>query len=107
MKYVIGLHPVLGWPLPAVFDESINHCDVADALRRSMEDFQMTIRSAGFVYINDLGGVVVSDRPSGSLGIGPRPDDILVLIPFLLEGLSGLSLLNRTFKSVLGAGAKP
>lgn len=105
MKYLIAeAEKGVGWPIPIVFDETITHKHVAQAIRK---DHLKTI-SAGFVVWRPKEKIwIVPNLQSESLKMGPGPDDLLILNLFLKEGLSGLNLMNMMAYARIQARAKP
>jgi hypothetical protein len=94
MKYVIAENPTTGHLYPVVFDESIVHLAVAEGLTRHRPR-TIKLRSAGFVRWDGARWNVDADENSESLGgMGPQPNDELVLNLFLRDGVSGLDLAN-------------
>lgn len=72
-KYV--RHSTLGVALfPA--DTELSHADIGYVMRHRA--YAGSIISAGFVWIGNTGSVAIEGR-SESLGIGPLPDDALVI----------------------------
>jgi hypothetical protein len=94
MKYVIAENPTTGHLYPVVFDESIVHLAVAEGLTRRWPR-TIKLRSAGFVRWDGARWNFDADEKSESLGgMGPQPNDELVLNLFLRDGVSGLDLAN-------------
>ncbi len=91
MKYVIGRSYLTGIIVPVVFAENGIHKLFANALKKSGD--RLEISSAGFVYKVGSNWEVSTDE-SDSLGIGPKPEDQVILTLFLDSGLTGLDLQN-------------
>lgn len=94
MKYVIARNRVTDRYSISVFDESTIHSYVAQGMKRS--DPAIDILSAGFVHLppGKDGKWVVAPDKSLSLNLVPFLGAETLLNLFLVEGLTGLDLLN-------------
>jgi hypothetical protein len=81
MKYIVLAVPIGGMQrmMPIIFPNLLAHASVAETMLASPEFKGATVRSAGHFSSMDLEDVQIADEGSTSLGVGPHPDDSLLI----------------------------
>ncbi len=99
MKYVILQQTRTGFFFPFIFGGDVVH---ADAVKYTMRSQKCKLFGAGFCTVRPNKFDVLTHGSSESLGIGPHPEDAVLLGLFLFHGISGLALSNALMAIDMG-----